>query len=272
MQPIAPGRHPPMSPRGGAAPGTHPSAERRTRAEEPSVIHAPRPSVPRRSAAGAAAWAVSGLLVVGVPPAAAQSSDAGGDGLPPILPRAEEVALARSAAPAGISGAATVLVLERGAGFVEVEAGTNGVSCLVNRSWPEALEPHCYDPEASRTILEVHREEAALREAGLTRAEIRTRIAEGFRTGRFRAPSRPAVTWMMSAAQVLHADDGRRVGAWKPHLMIYYPYMTNADLGLVGAPHADGPIVSDEGRPTATMIIVVPSFVEPVRGSSTGGR
>ncbi len=210
-----------------------------------------------------------GVAATGV---GAQSSDAGGEGLPPILDRTEEVALARSAAPSETSFEASVFVLERGIGFVEVVSGTNGVTCVVNRSWPEAIEPHCYDPEASKTIFAVHREEAALRERGRSQAEIRASVADGYRTGRFRTPTRPAVTWMMSSDQVLFSDEGRRVGAWKPHLMIYFPYMTSADLGLGDTPYADGPMLSDEGRPSSNMIIVMPSFVDVVRRGVTTGR
>lgn len=202
-------------------------------------------------------------LLVGAPSVlAAQSSDAGSAARAPLLPRAQEIALARSAAPAEVSADATLLVLERGTGFVVAEEGTNGVTCMVDRSWPRALEPQCFDPEAARSILPVRLRQMELRERGRTKTQMQADIAEGFRTGRFTAPTRPAVTWMMSAGQVLYNDDGRRVGAWKPHLMIYYPFLRDADLGMSGAPYADGPMIADPGRPTANMVVVMPSFVE----------
>jgi len=193
-----------------------------------------------------------------------QSSDAGSALRPPLLPREREIALARSAAPPEVSDNATVLVLARGKGFVGAEPGTNGVTCLVDRSWPDAIEPHCFDPEGSRTILPVHARQMELREQGLSKASIQADIAEGYRTGRFVVPARPAMTWMMSAEQILYNDDGMRVGAWKPHLMIYYPFLTDGDLGMTGAAPANGPMLSDPGRPTANLVIVVPDFV-PVR-------
>ena len=194
-------------------------------------------------------------------PASAQSSDAGSAERAPLLPRAREIALARSAAPPEVSERATVLTLVRGEGFVVAEHGTNGVTCLVDRSWPDAVEPHCFDPEGSRTILPVHARQMELREQGLSKEAIQADIADGYRTGRFVVPARPAVTWMMSAEQVLYNDDGRRVGAWKPHLMIYYPFLTEEDIGLTGATPADGPMLSDPGRPTANLVIVMPEFV-----------
>jgi len=168
-----------------------------------------------------------------------------------------------------VSDRATVLTLVRGEGFVVAEQGTNGVTCVVDRSWPNAVEPHCFDPEGSRTILPVHARQMELREKGLSKEAIQADIADGYRTGRFVVPARPAVTWMMSAEQVLYNDDGRRVGAWKPHLMIYYPFLTDGDLGLTDATPANGPMLSDPGRPTANMVIVMPEFV-PVRSGGEG--
>lgn len=200
---------------------------------------------------------------------AAQDSDAGDTGLAPILERAHEVALARSAAPGEISADATVLVLERGAGFVVAHQGTNGVTCMVGRAWAKSLEPHCFDPEASRTIVPIYVRRMELREKGQDRATIDADIADGLRTGRFRPPTRPAVSWMMSSAQVLYNDEGRHVGAWKPHLMIYYPYLQAEDLGMLGTPYGDGPIVVDAGEPTANLMIVMPSFVDPEGAGGT---
>jgi hypothetical protein len=201
------------------------------------------------------------------PPASGQSSDAGSAELAPILPRAREIALARSAAPAEISREATVLALVRGRGYEVAEEGSNGVTCLVDRSWPLAIEPHCFDPEGSRTILRVRLLEAELKEKGWTKGAIQEEVAEAFRTGRLRAPARPAVTWMMSAAQELYDDDGRAVGAWKPHLMIYHPYLSEVDIGITDGPPDDGPMVVDPGRPTSNLVIVMPSFVQPGGGS-----
>lgn len=211
--------------------------------------------------------ALAGATLVPAPGSALQSSDAGSSERPPILEREREIALARSAAPPEISADATVLALVRDRGFEVAVEGTNGVTCLVSRSWPRAIEPHCFDREGSRTILPVHLREAELKEQGWTKDAIHGDVAEGFRTGRFVPPSRPAVSWMMSAAQDLYNDEGAHVGPWKPHLMIYHPYLTPEDLGLgAGPPPADGPMVVDPGRPTANLVIVMPDFV-PLAGT-----
>ena len=197
-----------------------------------------------------------------IPVAVRAQAQPASQGLPAILPRAQEIALARSAAPPQVSAAATVFVLERG-GFVKAETGTNGVTCLVDRTHPASLEPHCYDAEGSRTILPIRLAQAEMRERGLSKAEITAAVNEGIRTGRFTLPERAAMSYMMSSAQVLYNDAGRRVGAWKPHLMIYMPYIEPADLGVSGGA-ADGvPMVDDPGGPLACVVVVVPVAIEP---------
>lgn len=204
-------------------------------------------------------------------PLPAQSPVAGAG--PRLLARAQEIALARSAAPAEVSANATVYVLERD-GFVEAERGTNGVTCLVDRSGhPEALEPHCYDAEASRTIVPIRLAEGELRAQGRSKEEIAVAIEEGIGSGRFALPSRAAMSYMMSSAQILYNDEGRRVGAWRPHLMIYMPYVKPEDLGVSksGSGSGGAPTVADAGGPLASVVIVVPEFVDP-QPTANGGR
>jgi hypothetical protein len=177
------------------------------------------------------------------------------------LPRDTEIALARSAAPAAVATGAAVLVLEGGV-FVVAEEGSNGATCYVSRSWPGSLEPHCFDAEATRTILPIHLLQAERRMTGTDETTIDGEIAEGLRTGRFRLPTRPAVSYMLSGAQILFDDEGKRAGRWSPHLMIYQPYLTPADVGLTG--ENSGPVfVFDEGKPEAVIVVLVADFVTP---------
>src|SRR5690606_27331967 len=41
----------------------------------------------------------------------------------------------------------------------------------------------------------------------------------------------PVTSYMMSAEQQLISDDGRPVGVWRPHIMIYYPWMDDPSPG-----------------------------------------
>lgn len=177
-----------------------------------------------------------------------------------LLPRDYEIALARSAAPPSISAKARVLVFTD-AGFVVADSGSNGVTCVVNRSWPLALEPHCYDAEGAASVMPPELRRAELGHRGIPHAEIEREIAAGMLSGRYRMPRRPALTYMMSGGQVLYDDNGRRVGAWKPHLMLYYPYLRNDDLGLPSPPDMRLASVFEPGTPGSSLVIVLQEFV-----------
>jgi hypothetical protein len=198
---------------------------------------------------------------------AAQSKTAGQSGRRQLLPRAEEIALARSAAPRAVSKDATVWVLTDSA-YVVAEPGSSGVACYVSRGWIESVEPHCFDAEGASTILPMEMRRVELRHHGLSGEEVEHEIAAGLSSGRFRTPRRPVLSWMQSGAQRLISDDGKPVGKWRPHLMIYYPYLTATELGLGGAPDFNGAVLVDGGMPTSNLMIVTSDFVEPERVAS----
>ena len=200
------------------------------------------------------------LVLLGTAEAAVAQSAPTRAGRRSLLPRAQEIALARSAAPPSVTTNARVLSFTD-SGFVVVDSGSNGVTCIVNRSWPNSLEPHCYDAEASVSILPMEMERTRLFHRGLHEAEVERAIGEGLATGRFRLPQRPAMSYMMSAGQQLISDDGTPAGHWRPHVMVYFPYLTNAAMGFGKTPDMLVGMVSEEGRPDASLMIVVAQFV-----------
>lgn len=202
--------------------------------------------------------------------AEAQGSDAGRAGPRTVLAAAHEIALARSAAPAAVSDSARVLVWN-GADFDVAVEGSNGVTCYVARSWPDSLEPHCFDAEGSRTILQVHLLKMQLQHQGRSTEQIDATVAEGLRSGTLQLPTRPVMSYMMSAGQRLISDDGRPVGSWRPHLMIYYPYLTQESLGLGVIPSTDAAVVVDPGTPLSNIMVVVREFVD-VRTETASSR
>lgn len=172
-----------------------------------------------------------------------------------FLPEDYEVALARSAAPRELSDSADVYVLGPD-GHVKVRTGTNGAACLVSRDHPESLYPICYDPEAARTVLHRHLERQRLRVSGLPEDSIAVRMAED----RSPIPQRAAVTYMMSRHQVLYSGE-RRVGTWHPHLMIYMPGLTPADVGTDGLENGNLSI-SAPGTPDAHFIVMTNEWTD----------
>jgi hypothetical protein len=193
----------------------------------------------------------------------AQAAAAGRTGPRIMLPRDREIALARSAAPADVSREATVMVLTD-RGFELAEQGSNGVTCVVNRSQPESLEPHCFDAEGSATVLPIELRRTELLREGRSDEDIDRELGQGLLSGKYRLPRRPALSYMMSSRQVLFDEQGKRVGRWHPHLMIFYPNLTPSDLGL-GAPGLSTAVVVDPGLPLSNIMVVLKDFVEPAK-------
>jgi len=192
----------------------------------------------------------------------AQAAGSGKSGRRGLLPRDQEIALARSAAPPSVSDSARILVLTD-RGFEVAIPGTNPVTCLVNRSWPESLEPECFDAEASISVLPVELYRTEQRHLGRPEDVIEREVNDRLADGRFRLPRRPAMQYMMSSGQQLISDDGRKVGKWYPHLMLAMPYLTSAELGLSDSVDIRVGMVADSGKPWATLVIPVRAFIDP---------
>jgi putative hemolysin len=179
-----------------------------------------------------------------------------------LLPEAEEIALARTAAPAGLSDSADVYVLRRG-GHVRVVEGSNGAACLVARDHPESLYPICYDSTAARTVMQQEIFSQRLRERGIWGDSLDAEVSAAHQRGELSPPATIAVVYMMSPHQVIYSgEDGRRVGRWHPHLMIYGPGLSQRSIGFPGYP--DGNMqVSDESERMPSLVVFVEWAVPP---------
>jgi hypothetical protein len=183
---------------------------------------------------------------------------------PTPLPEAEEIALAMSAAPAEVSSRADIYVL-RGTKFVKAKAGTNGCACMVGRdSHAGSAYPICYDQEGARTTLWREIMQSSLRAKGATEAEIEKAVAAAYASGELKRPTRPALAYMLSPQQVLFSSpnaQGRRVGAWWPHLMLLMPgTVTPAHLGLADSSSVDFIQIHGEGEHHSELIVKVPKW------------
>ncbi|HEX2211089.1 MAG TPA: hypothetical protein VHG93_25625 [Longimicrobium sp.] len=211
------------------------------------------------------------ILLVARPSWGQAQASGRGAHLPPILPEARQVALARSAGPAHVAQGAAVYVLRPG-GYARVEEGTNGHSCLVQHDHPQSVAPVCYDPEATRTILPGVLRLAELREQGVSCDEAKARVDEMYRTGQLAAPRRAAMSYMLSRQQVLYTSaTGERVGAWRPHVMIFSPYATPEDVGAREGTEPV-PFVADAGKATAHIVVVVPAWSTADAAAAAAGE
>jgi hypothetical protein len=168
------------------------------------------------------------------------------------LPREERIKLAKSAAPPEISEHATVYVLDK-TGYAKVQDGTNGFSCFVDRQTPFNLEPTCFDAEGSASTLPTRLFAEEQRAQGKSEEEIKAAIEKGYKSGKFHAPAKPGIVYMMSAQGVLFIS-GKSVHI-PPHLMFYAPYATDKDIGSPPAA-ANMPRLIRAGQPDAVVIVM----------------
>jgi hypothetical protein len=173
------------------------------------------------------------------------------------LSREEKIKLAESAGPPEVSSKATVYVLDS-TGYVKVRDGSNGFSCFVDRQAPVNLEPTCFDAEGSATTLLTRLFVEAQRAQGKNEDQIKADLDEGYRTGKFQAPRKPGIVYMLSDLGYLLVPTANKLVHMPPHLMFYAPYVTDKEIG--SPPSARNmPRVLRAGQPDAYIIVMAPS-------------
>ena len=213
-------------------------------------------------------------LFLGISAAAghAQGTMANRQKYPPIeqylMPQADEIALAKTAAPANISERATIKVLTK-SGYEVVHQGDNGSVCVVMRGFsaptyspaqfrnlvydPAVRAPICFTPVATQEVLPYYELRTKLAMQGKDPDEIGEGVQAAYAKGEL--PKRDAVSfaYMWSAHQYLASG----IGHWHPHVMIFAPYYDNAMVGgnPFGAPLPQ--LTDDAGTPFAVVVIPV---------------
>ena len=176
-----------------------------------------------------------------------------------------EIALARSAAPASISGDATIVVLKQ-RGYETAVKGKNGFVCIVERSWmaqfdfpefwnPKMRGPICFNPPAVRSVLPYTYKRTEMILAGLSKTQIVDRLKEAIERRELPALEPGAMCYMMSR----EANLGDSQGHWHPHLMFYGPRSDGADWGadLPGSPVMLNPQFQTSPEPMTTFMVAV---------------
>jgi len=176
-----------------------------------------------------------------------------------------EIALARSAAPASISGDATIVVLKQH-GYEPAVKGKNGFVCIVERSWmspfdwpefwnPKMRGPICFNPAAARSVLPFTYKRTEMILAGVSKPQIMERLKQMSANKEVAALEPGAMCYMMSRNQYL----GDRPAHWHPHLMFYGPRSDGADWGadLAGSPVMLNPQFQNAPEPLATLMVAV---------------
>jgi hypothetical protein len=184
-----------------------------------------------------------------------------------LMPQPDEIALAKTAAPANISERATIKVLTR-SGFEIAQQGDNGSVCMVMRGFSaptytpaqfrnlvydaRVRAPICFTEPAARTVMPYYELRTKFALQGKSPDEITEGVAAAYAHGEL--PKRDGVTfaYMWSARQNL----GSAIGHWHPHVMIFAPYYDNSMVGgnAFGSPFPQG---SDDAR-TPFAVVVIP--------------
>lgn len=180
--------------------------------------------------------------------------------------RAEEIALARSAAPASISGHARVLVLGK-RGYETAVTGGNGFVCLVARSWdmsfdnpefwnPRIRSPECFNAAGARSVLPRYLERTQWVLAGYSMAQMRARAQAARAAGKGMKPLPGSICYMMSKGGYLN---DAVAGPWYPHIMTF---ALGTQPSAWGANLPDSPIAADDTnyKPVTIFMFIVPAW------------
>ena len=173
---------------------------------------------------------------------------------------AEEIALARSAAPPSISGDAKILVLGAN-GYETAAQGKNGFVCLVERSWdagfddpvfwnPKIRGADCLNPAAARSVLPHFLERAHWALAGLSKSEMIARTRAELAANTYPLPEAGAMAFMMSKDQRL----GLNGAHWHPHLMFFVAHVRDDTWGA-GLPGS--PVIAGHDNPVTTFFVPI---------------
>jgi hypothetical protein len=212
----------------------------------------------------------STLLLAALSVLCATTAGAQGSKYPPVdeylMPRAAEIALARTAAPPSVSGHATIEVLTK-SGFIVAEPGDNGNVCMVMRGFsapsftpkpfrdlvydPTVRAPICFTAPAAKVAMPYYELRTTLALQGRNPDQIAAAVNKAYADGTL--PRRDGVTiaYMWSADQNLASG----VGAWHPHVMLFAPNYDNAMVG--GHPFGSPlPQVTDDANTPFTVVVV----------------
>lgn len=195
-------------------------------------------------------------------PARAPGAVSALEAMPPGL----EARFALAAVPPHLRAGATVFLLDPKSGYVLHRKGSNGFTCLVERTeWARAdfrddiYTPLCYDAEGAKNHLRVWMDVAAMRARGLGPEAVRDAVRKGYAEKRYRPPSRAGISYMVAPLMRTYPTqdlaDRTVVTMSMPHLMFYAAGLTDADIG--GAPPPSPyPFIFEQG-PHGYMIVLV---------------
>ena len=174
---------------------------------------------------------------------------------------ADEIALARSAAPASISEDAEVLILGSH-GYESAVKGKNGFVCIVERSWatefddaefwnPKIRAPICFNAPSVRSVLSPYLKRTEWVLAGVAKEQMVDRTKSALEAKTSPAPEPGAMCYMLSKQGYL----GDAAGYWYPHLMFFYP---RTEDSIWGANLKGSPVLAHQSEVDRVTVFFIP--------------
>ncbi len=179
-----------------------------------------------------------------------------------IASRADEIALARTAAPPSISAHAEILVLAN-RGYETAIKGSNGFVCFVERSWtagfndpefwnPKLRAPNCFNAPAARSVLPQYLKRTQWVIEGDTRQQVIAKSRAAFVNHSFTVPEAGSLSFMLSKNGYL--SDAVE-GPWLPHVMFFVP---SGQAATWGANVEGSPVLGQDGSNIEPTILLIP--------------
>lgn len=214
------------------------------------------------------------LLVLWMAPAQAGDANAPYPAMAPLEQymypnQADEIALAKTAAPKSISDNATVLVLTK-TGYETAVKGSNGFTCFIDRAWsndfdnpefwnPKDMTPQCWNAAAVSSVLPEYLERAQWVLAGVSREEMWARTKAAWASHKLTPPAPESVAYMMSKDQHIKDPKPGVTANWHPHVMFFVPATEDSKWGanLPGSPVYS---TTSDVNPVTTFFVVAPKW------------
>ncbi len=169
----------------------------------------------------------------------------------PILPAAQQIALAVLAAPRGMRDAATVLGYNQAGKLVTLRKGSGGLICLAASPVEKMFHVSCYHKSLEPFMLRGREVRATL---GEKRGVVDSVRAADIKSGRIKMPAQAMLYQVFASRDSVDASSAQLKS---PSFLnvVYMPYATTETTGISTTPTPGTPWLMYPGKPWAHIMI-----------------
>jgi FtsP/CotA-like multicopper oxidase with cupredoxin domain len=164
----------------------------------------------------------------------------------------QQIASAVLPMPERMRAGATVLGYREVGALVELRRGTNGMICLADDPMARSFHVACYH-EAMEPFMARGR---ALREEGVTGAQVDTVRFREVTEGKLPMPKEPAALWTLSGGAGSWNAETNEVKNGQGLYVVYIPFATSESTGLPAIPAPGVPWLMFPGTPKAHIMFI----------------